>query len=127
MTTFNFKKTVSPTGYFSKLFEIRNTLYLCHLRQYDEKLSTHLALDEAQEGIQDLIDRLVETYFGLYGTMDFNSPESSPTRDILSYTQSSHDFVKSNRSLFTDSSLLQIIDDIQEVLSKLLYKLKFVK
>lgn len=130
MAEFNFiknKANIAVESFFSKLFEIRNTLYLSHLRQYDAKLSTHLALDDAQEGVNKNTDRLIELYFGLYGPFDFKSPECSSSKELISYTETAYNYVKSNRHIFVDSALLQICDDIQEVLGVLLYKLKYVK
>lgn len=127
MSEFNFKKKSEPAQFFQKLFEIKNTLYLSHLRQYDEKLSTHLALCDANNSLSNLVDRIVELYFGLYGTFDFKSPECGPSREPISYVETSYRYIKTNRDIFSDSSILQIIDDIQETLGTLLYKLKFVK
>ena len=119
-------QSLSPLALFTELFSARDVFHLTHLRQLDGKYATHIALQDAYEQILPLIDGLVEKWFALYGVHDFPIKPSNPSEDILSYTQDLMFTIEYSKQNFTWGMFRSILEDIQEVVGTLIYKLKHV-
>jgi hypothetical protein len=103
------------------LFQSRDIAHIVHLStgSYEK----HKALNEYYDKIVDIIDRLVETYQGIYGKIKFTIPESTD-QDIIKYFGNlASELNKLNRDKI-DSEINAIIDDILELINSTLYKLK---
>jgi hypothetical protein len=107
---------------FGKLFQSRDTAHLIHLAT--PSYEAHIALNSYYDDIVDLIDKLVESYQGIYGKIEIIIPESCNT-DAVPYFTQLHEFVIINKSLFNQNGNLQnTIDEITDLLASTLYKLK---
>lgn len=116
---------MSPiTEFFGKLFQSRDTAHIIHLAT--KSFEVHLALNAYYDGVIDLIDSLIESYQGNYGLVQLKIP-SSCYQDPLDYFQSFIQEVRDARKLFKDSNLQNTIDEILDLLSSTLYKLRFLK
>jgi hypothetical protein len=112
--------------YFQMLFKLRQIAHDLHLTK--AKLAPHLALNDFYNDLLELIDTLFETYQGQYGILkDYKTTieyDTEKTIDMLEdYTESIKEIGK---KLFTDSHLLNIIDEITELCYHTLYKLKYL-
>ena len=99
--------------------------HITHTYQKDRALSTHLALSDYYTGLDDLADNFIECYQGLYGQVDF-MVEGKRFDNPESCIKECYDYVEKTRGIFKESFLQNIIDEIQELHAKTLYKLKFV-
>jgi hypothetical protein len=93
--------------------------------------SEHKALQKFYEGIDALVDGLVESYQGKYGII-----ESYKSYDIVSYksTESTVKYlqdlckkIESFRDCCEDSYIQNQIDTVCELINSTLYKLRFLK
>lgn len=110
------------TIFFSKLFQSRDTIHLCHLAT--ESFAGHVAMDEFYKGIIELTDSLVEMYQGKYGIIKIPIPPSNETEPI-SFLEELADWIETNKDeMFEDSFLLNQIDSILELTYTTIYKLK---
>lgn len=112
--------------FFSKILTMRNCAEISHRYQQDKKLSTHLCLESFYDGIDGLIDDLVETYQGYYNVQLPISCTGykliEPAKEIREFC----DYLCDNRG-FCDCSFIQNqIDELVQVTAKTLYKLNFV-
>lgn len=112
--------STTPSKFFGKLFEARDTSHLTHLAE--NSFAKHIALDEFYKGIIKLTDELIESYQGKYGIADISIPSSSK-QDAITYLQSFTKYIETNRSTFKDSYLQNIIDEILKLANQTLYKL----
>jgi hypothetical protein len=111
--------------FFSLLFESRDVAHKEHLKT--ESYATHVALNEYYDGVLPLIDGMVESYQGMYGIV--NIPEWTPKyenpikylKDLLKTIDRDKD------KLFTDSSLLNQVDEVKALVQSTLYKLENLK
>lgn len=126
-----------PVKFFSKIFESREMAHMFHLKtQGDGSFAQHLALQDYYEGdnsILGLIDSLVEVYQGQYNLVegwDNIDKQSKISEEPLQYFIEVAEFVKRTRySAISkeDAHIQAIIDEILNVIYKLIYKLRFLK
>lgn len=112
---------VTPEVFISKLFQSRDTTHLAHLstRSYAE----HKALNKYYDSLLDFIDSFVEAYQGLYGIVKLEIP-SSTDQNPIKHLEELHKFIDDNKKTFTDSALLNQIDEVKTLIQSTLYKLK---
>lgn len=111
----------------SKLFELQVNSHIAHLQT--KSFSIHSALDGLYKALPEHIDALIETYQGKYGIIDnYNSSISiTNNQDPIEMVSKGMKLVEIYRSKFTDGYLEQLCDNIIELLSSTLYKLKNLK
>lgn len=110
----------------SYLFHSQTQVHIFHLQT--TSFAEHKALQGYYEGIDDLIDGLVETYQGKYGILEgysnFSLIETENCEDMVSYFQALLKAIENNRSSFAADSYLQNqIDTVVELITSTLYKL----
>lgn len=84
----------------------------------------HMALDEAVEALLDVTDRLVETSYALGGDINIVVPETKNPTDILKKCSDFFDVVANGRKLFPEAFTQAILDDYQEAIMQLIYRLR---
>lgn len=90
--------------------------------------SEHMALGGYYDDVLDLIDRIAETYTALYG--EITGYTSHPyndwvsTDETINYFKALYQYVQTNRSIFKDSFLQNIVDELSELIAQTLFKLK---
>ena len=90
--------------------------------------SQHRALGKYYESIIDLADRYAEAYSGKYEQIKKWPTDFHMEKDPVKYLQNIQDFVEEARKeLPEDSDLQQLIDDIADLVSSTLYKLRFLE
>lgn len=111
--------------FFSLLFESRDVAHKEHLKT--KSYATHIALNEYYEGVLPLIDGMVESYQGIYGIVEI--PEWTPKYEnpIIYLKDLLNTIDREKDELFTDSSLLNQIDEIKALVQSTLYKLENLK
>jgi hypothetical protein len=91
----------------------------------------HKALQKYYEGIDGLVDTIVETYQGKYGIIkgykNFPFNEYKSTEGTINYFEKLCDKVTELRDCCEDSWLQNEIDNVCTLISQTLYKLKFLK
>lgn len=126
-------KTTS-VSLFSKIFESREMSHIYHLQVNGEQGShaAHLALGSYYDGINELLDELIETYQGQYGIVDgydLIDTKDTRTKEKVAYFEEVVEYIKNARKCISeeDTHLHNIIDEMVALLYKTLYKLKFLK
>jgi DNA-binding ferritin-like protein len=113
-------------AFLGELISFRNSLKLIHwsitgLGSYE----AHISLDQAIESLADITDRLVETSFALKGTLEISIPETIRPKEYIKHIEGFYKQVEDKRkSLFSESFSQSIIDDGQEAIQQLLFRLK---
>lgn len=117
----NLKKKGNPEEFFGKLLHSRNVIHLAHLKT--KSYAAHKALGDYYEDIVDLTDGIIEAYQGLYGLVTLTVPAAS-LEEPVKYLTDLHSYIDSAKSGFTDSALLNQIDEVKSLIQSTLYKLK---
>jgi hypothetical protein len=119
------------TYFISTLLESRNQAKVYHWQVLEEgSYAAHKALDEYQDGIEDLIDTLVESYQGRFGIVrGFKQPMTiREDNDPIPYFEALRKYVEINKYNFTQTSYIQNqVDEIMSLIESTLYKLKNLK
>ena len=128
-STLKEKKNVSVNAviakFVGKLFSFNNRLELYHWHVTGKgSYAQHIALDQALEDLLDVTDRLVETSYAVKGDLDIVIPETANPADIVKHAEEFFKYTESQRELFAEAFTQAIIDDYQEAIQQLLYRLK---
>ena len=109
------------------LFASRDYAHKMHLAT--DSYAQHMALGDFYDGIVDLADGLAEAWMGrnlqkIGEIPTINPPKGEPLnvfKRLLEVVQDTRDFVSD------DTVLSNIVDEIEQLYSNTLYKLKFLK
>lgn len=114
------------TAFLGELISFRNSLKLIHWSITGKgSYEAHISLDQAIDSLVDITDRLVETTFALKGTLDIIIPETGRPKDYIRHIEGFYKHVEDTREqLFSESFSQSIIDDAQEAIQQLLFRLK---
>lgn len=113
-------------AFFGELISFRNSLKLIHWSIKGKgSYEAHISLDQAIDSLVDITDRLVETSFALDGTLDIVIPETKRPKDFIQHIEGYYKQVENKRkSLFPESFSQSILDEAQEAVQQLLFRLK---
>lgn len=119
---------LSKAGKFiSRLMSAQQSATITHRYQKDQKLATHLALEDYYDGLDDLLDDLTETIMGYYGARIENlSVNAQLIENPSSYFRDLVKYIETNRNFCDESFVQNQIDEVMQLTSKLLYKLTFI-
>lgn len=107
-------------------FEIQVNTHIAHLQT--TSYAAHKALNSLYEDIVDLRDRFIESYQGKYGIISgYKQVEVKEGVDMVKYLQEELKKFEEFRLTLSDGYLQQIMDDIIELITSTIYKLKFLK
>ncbi|MDH6304538.1 DNA-binding ferritin-like protein [Parabacteroides sp. PF5-5] len=114
--------------FIGELFSFNSSLKLYHWHVSGEgSYAQHMALDQALEDLLDTIDRVAETTYALVGDIDIVIPETKTPQNIVKHTSDFYSYVGKHRDLFPENFSEAIIDDYQEALQQLIYRLARLK
>ena len=125
----------SIVKFFSKLFESREMAHIYHLqvKGEDGSYAKHVALGSFYEDVIDMIDELIEVYMGQYDVIEgYDIIDTAPTKSVdpIEYFNGIASFIKSEKVKCIsqdDTHILNLVDEIQALIYRLLYKLKYNK
>ncbi|GEP89706.1 hypothetical protein SAMN05660909_02216 [Chitinophaga terrae (ex Kim and Jung 2007)] len=110
---------------FGDMFAFNNSLKLIHWNITGKgSYAAHIALDEAIEDLVKATDRLVETTMATMGDMNIVIPETRAPKDHIGYIEGFYEHVDECRDMFKEKFTQSIIDEYQEAIKQLLYRLK---
>jgi DNA-binding ferritin-like protein len=121
------KETKSEVASFlGDLISFRISLKLIHWSITGKgSYEAHISLDQAIESLTDITDRLVETTFALDGTLEIVIPKTERPNNHIKHIDAFYKHVEDKRKdLFPESFSQSIIDDAQEAIQQLLFRLK---
>jgi hypothetical protein len=113
----------------SILLHSQTQAHTLHLQT--ESYSEHKALQKYYEGIDGIVDGLVESFQGKYGIIkgykSMDLQEWKSTEDTVKYMKSLCEKVIELRDCCEDSYIQNQIDTVCELINSTLYKLRFLK
>lgn len=112
-----------------KLLHSQTQVHILHLQT--TSYSEHKALQGYYEGIDALVDGLVESYQGKHGLLKnyktFDMVDYKSNDQLIKYFKELLEIISDNRDSVKESYLQNQIDTIEELINSTLYKLKFLK
>ena len=113
----------------SVLLHSQTQVHVFHLQT--KSYSEHKALQNYYEGIDGLVDGVIESYQGKYGVImnytNFNLMQYQSCEGIQEYFMALNTTVEMLRQDVPDSYLQNQIDNVIELIQSTLYKLKYLK
>jgi len=113
-------------AFLGELISFRSSLKLIHWSITGKgSYEAHISLDQAIDSLVEITDRLVETSFALDGTLPIVIPETSLPGNHIKHIEDFYKHVEDTRKqLFSESFSQSILDDAQEAIQQLLFRLK---
>ena len=112
-----------------KLLHSQTQVHVYHLQT--TSYSEHKALQGYYEGIDALVDGLVESYQGKHGLIKnyktFDLTDYKSNGQLLSYFKELLKIISDNRDSVKESYIQNQIDTVEELINSTVYKLKFLK
>jgi hypothetical protein len=112
-----------------RLLHSQTQVHIFHLQT--KSYSEHKALQKYYEGIDALVDGVIESYQGQYGIITnyktYDMEQYSNGKKTISYFTGLLKVIDENRDCCEDSYIQNQIDTIQELINSTVYKLKFLK
>lgn len=110
--------------FLGEIFSFNSSLKLFHWEITGPgSYAQHMALDQALESLLDVIDRLAETSISMVGDLNVVIPETKAPKNIVKHVSDFYSYVESHRDLFPEDFSQSILDDYQEALQQLNYRL----
>lgn len=111
--------------FLGEVFSFNSSLKLIHWGVTGKgSYAVHLSLDEAITSLLETTDSLVETSMATLGDLHIVIPETKRPNDYLKHIEEFYDYVEAKRPIFTETFTQSVIDDYQEGVKQLLYRLK---
>ena len=113
----------------SILLHSQTQVHIFHLQT--KSYSEHKALQGYYEGIDALVDGLIESYQGKYDVItQYNSVKNEDYKSneqVIKYFKALDTMIEKNRKSVKESFIQNQIDTVQELINSTVYKLKFLK
>jgi hypothetical protein len=113
----------------SILLHSQTQVHIFHLQT--KSYSEHKALQNYYEGIDGLVDGIIESYQGKYdvvtGYNSIKTEDYKSSEQVIKYFKALDSMVEKNRKSVKESFLQNQIDTVQELIYSTLYKLRFLK
>jgi high-affinity Fe2+/Pb2+ permease len=113
----------------SILLHSQTQVHIFHLQT--KSYSEHKALQRYYEGIDALVDGIIESYQGKYdvvtGYNSIKTEDYKSSEQVIKYFKALDSMVEKNRKSVKESFLQNQIDTVQELIFSTLYKLRFLK
>ena len=113
----------------SSLLHSQTQVHVFHLQS--KSYSEHKALQKYYEGIDTIVDGIVESYQGKYDLLKnyktIKMVDYKSTEQLITYFKELDDNIEKNRKAVKESYIQNQIDTIQELIYSTLYKLRFLK
>jgi Family of unknown function (DUF5856) len=111
--------------FFGEIFSFNSSLKLIHWNVTGAgSYAAHLSLDEAITTLLEVTDRIVETSYARFGELNIVIPETKKPSDYIAHIESFFDYIEEKRGFFLEAFTQSILDDYQEAIEQLLYRLK---
>jgi hypothetical protein len=111
------------------LLHSQTQVHIFHLQT--KTYSEHKALQNYYEGIDGLVDSIVESYQGKYeiitGYKTIKTVDYKSTEQVIAYFKELDENIEKNRTSVKESYIQNQIDGVQELIYSTLYKLRFLK
>jgi len=112
-----------------RLLHSQTQVHVFHLQT--KSYSEHKALQGYYEGIDELVDGVIESYQGKYGIITnyktYDMEQYSNGKKTIAYFAELLKIIDENRESVEDSYIQNQIDTVQELINSTVYKLKFLK
>jgi hypothetical protein len=113
----------------SVLLHSQTQVHIFHLQT--KSYSEHKALQKYYEGIDALVDGIIESYQGKYDVITkYNSVKNvdyQSNEQVIKYFKELDTMIDKNRKEVKESFIQNQIDTVQELINSTVYKLRFLK
>lgn len=125
----NTKSNSGFKGMVSSLLHSQTQVHIFHLQT--NSYSEHKALQGYYEGIDALVDGIIESYQGKYDVIknydSIKTEDYKSSEQVINYFKSLDTIIDNARKGVKESFIQNQIDTVQELIFSTVYKLRFLK
>ena len=125
-------ETADVVDMIATLLHSQSQVHIFHWQTKSQSsFSEHKALQEYYDGIDGLVDNIVESYQVKYeiitGYKTIKTVDYKSTEQVIAYFKELDENIEKNRTSVKESYIQNQIDGVQELIYSTLYKLRFLK
>ncbi len=124
-STTSSKHPESCSAFISKLFKAKEDAHITHIEQKVKSSAIHEALSIFYTSLDGLLDTFAETVMAVHGqlTLSFSATGIS---NPLAYMESLYNEVNKAKTMYSETWILNQIDEMLQLIAHTMYRLKFV-
>lgn len=118
-------KSESCSRFVSLLFKAKEDAHITHIEQRVKSSAIHEAMGIFYDSLDGLLDTFAETVMAVHGQLSI-SFSASVMQNPLQYMESLYNKIDEAKSMYTETWILNQIDEMQQLTAHTLYRLKYV-
>ena len=118
-------KSESCSRFVSLLFRAIEDAHITHIEQRVKSSAIHEAMGIFYDSLDGLLDTFAETVMAVHDQLSI-SFSASVIQNPVQYMESLYDKIDEARSMYTESWILNQLDEMQQLTAHTLYRLKYV-
>ncbi len=119
------KHPESCSRFVSLLFKAKEDAHITHIEQRVKSSAIHEAMGIFYDSLDGLLDTFAETVMAVHGQLSI-SFSASVIQNPVQYMETLYDKIDEARSMYTESWILNQLDEMQQLTAHTLYRLKYV-
>lgn len=118
-------KSESCSRFVSLLFKAKEDAHITHIEQRVKSSAIHDAMGTFYGTLDGLLDTFAETVMAVHGQLSI-SFSASVIQNSMQYMESLYSKIDEARSMYTESWILNQLDEMQQLVAHTMYRLKYV-
>jgi hypothetical protein len=119
------KHPESCSRFVSLLFKAKEDAHITHIEQRVKSLAIHEAMGTFYDTLDGLLDTFAETVMAVHGQLTI-SFSASVMQNPLQYMESLYSKIDEAKSMYTETWILNQIDEMHQLVAHTMYRLKYV-
>lgn len=125
MSAMGMGKSESCSRFVSLLFKAKEDAHITHIEQRVKSLAIHDAMGTFYDTLDGLLDTFAETVMAVHGQLSI-SFSASVMQNPLQYMESLYQKIDEAKSMYTETWILNQIDEMHQLVAHTMYRLKYV-
>lgn len=118
-------KSESCSRFVSLLFKAKEDAHITHIEQRVKSSAIHEAMGTFYDTLDGLLDTFAETVMAVHGQLTI-SFSASVMQNPLQYMESLYSKIEEAKSMYTETWILNQIDEMHQLVAHTMYRLKYV-
>jgi len=119
------KHPESCSKFISLLFKAKEDAHITHIEQRTKSTAIHKAMSIFYSELDELLDTFAETVMAVHGQLTLSFSAACISNPLF-YMENLYKEVEKAKSMYSETWILNQIDEIHQLIAHTMYRLKFV-